>query len=150
MANLSADSKPNGLNGITRRPRRSYVVANTVQLFAGALVGINAAGFLAKWADTAGHKFIGVLLAGVTGDTGATPPVEGSVNTNGLVFDSVTVASLTQADVNALVYCATDNPADFALTASSNVKAVGWVSRFISSGVGQVTLFTPEEHWMLN
>lgn len=147
MANLTVDTLH---DTAPRGGRMSFVVADTIVLFAGALVGTNAAGFLTKWADTAGHKFKGILLAPVTGATSATPPAEGRVNTEGATLRNVAVASLTQADVNALVYCATDNPADFSLSVATNVKAVGWVSRFISAGRGDVTLFTPSEHQGLN
>jgi len=147
MADLTADTVH---KTYPRAGRVSFTVANGVTLYAGALVGINAGGYLAKWADTAGHKFAGVLLAGAVGNTSATPPVEGRVDTSGLTIKGALVASLAVTDVNALVYCTTDNPADFSLSAGSNTKAVGWVSRYISSGVGDVTLFTPEEHWGLN
>jgi len=149
MANLTVDTihdtMPRGTGG-----RMSFVAADGVTFFGGGLVGTNAAGFLAKWADTAGHQFAGILLAPCVGSTSATPPVEGRVNTEGVVLRNVPVASLTQADVNSLVFCATDNPADFTLSATTNVKAVGWVSRFISAGRGDVQLFTPAEHRALN
>lgn len=147
MANLTADK--NYFNS-DRGGRDSYVISNGVQLFAGALVGTNAAGFLDKWSDTVGHKFEGILLEGATGNTSATPPVEGRVNTSGVLLRSVTVASAVQANVNDLVYCATDNASDFSLSASTNVKAVGRVKRFVSAGVCDVQLFTPFEHAALN
>lgn len=147
MANLTSDlvssSRP-------RAGRDSSVLANGVTFYAGGLVGTNAAGYLAKWADTAGHKFEGILLAGGVGNTSATPPTEGRVDTSGLVLAGATVASLTQADVNTLVHCTTDNPADLTLVAGSNVKAIGVVIRYISAGVGDVRLFTPTEHQTLN
>jgi hypothetical protein len=146
MANLTADTihetRP-------RAGRDSYVVDDTVQLFAGSFVGVDASGYLDKWADTAGHEFQGLLLEGVTGDISALPPVEGRVDTSGVTLLSATVAAAVQGSVNALVYCETDNPADMDLTASVSVAAVGWVKRFISAGVADVTLFTPEEHLAL-
>jgi hypothetical protein len=128
-------------------------VLDATELFAGSLVGIDAAGFLTSWADTAGHEFQGILLEGVTGDatpaTGQEVP-EGRVNTRGDTLKGATVASAVQGSVNSLVYASTDNPADFVLTATLNVGAVGWVSRFVSAGVADVTLFTPSEHLALN
>lgn len=143
-----ADLTVNTLHDTAPKPTRaSFVVKNATALVGGTLVGVEAAGFLVNWGpDTAGHYFLGMLLADATGNTSATPPVEGRVNTEGLVIRNVTVASLVQADVGTLVYCGTNNPADFTLTAQTNVKAVGWVSRFISAGRGDVTLFTPSEH----
>lgn len=146
MAALSA----NKIHRTAQRGVRSFVINNGTAVYAGGLVGTNAAGYLAPWADTAGHKFEGLCLAGATGNTSATPPTETHVDQTGPVIKSATVASLTQADVNSLVYCASDNPADFSLAASTNVKAVGFVCRYISSGVGDVQLFTPAEHHGLN
>ncbi len=160
MSNKTADTMP-----YETRPRagvRSYVIDDGVTLFAHSLVGVDASGFLDKWANTAAHEFQGLLIDGdrhagtlqsdgtysITGDStpaaGRTAP-EGHVDVSGLTLLSVPVNSAVQGSVNALVYCATDNPADFVLTATANVRAVGWVSRFVSAGVCDVTLFTPEE-----
>ncbi len=124
---------------------RSYLVDNGVELFAGALVGLDASGHLDKWADTAGHRFVGLLLESATGDTSATPKVEGKVDESGYTIMSATVASVAQTDVNAPVYCSTDNPADFVLAPTANVGPVGRVVRYVSSGVADVQLFTPAE-----
>ena len=148
MAVLSADliSKYSPRGGTM-----SFVAADTIIFFAGGLVGTNAAGYLAKWADTAGHRFLGLIQASCTGAILALPPVEGRVDTSGVTLKAQVIASLaTQAEVNTLVYCSTDNVADFTTVASTNVEAVGWCSRFISAGVGDVTLFTPGEYIALN
>ena len=150
MANLTADviheTRP-------RSGRDSYVIEDETQLFRGSLVGIDAGGYLDKWANTAGHQFQGILLDGdmrasgtiIEGETSDTLPPEGRVNTEGLTLLSATVGSVAVTDNNALVYCTTDNPADLSLTATGIVAAIGWVKRFVSSGVADVTLFTPEE-----
>lgn len=148
MADLAA---PKIHKTAARAATKAFVVADGVTLHAGALVGLNAAGFLAKWSDTAGHKFLGVLLQSVTGNTSASPPVEGIVDVSGVTLKSVTIAgTFVQADLNALIYCATDNSADAKKAADTNVEAIGWASRFHSAGVGDITLFTPEEHQALN
>jgi hypothetical protein len=121
--------------------RRSYVLADGVTFYGGALVGVNAAGYLAKWADTAGHHFAGVLLEGGVGDTSANPPTEGRVDTSRVTLESVPVASLAQSDVGALVYCTTDNVDDLTLSAGTNVSAIGTVVRFVDPGIGDVQLF---------
>jgi len=130
-----------------RAGRKAYTAANGITFYGGGLVGLNAAGYLAKWADTAGHTFLGLLLAPVVGDTSATLPPEGRVDISGITLRSATVASVARTDENALVYCTTDNPADFTLTPGSTLLSspVGYVARFVSSGVADVTLFTPEE-----
>lgn len=152
MADLTADvihdTRP-------RAGRDSYTIENAVTLFRGSFVGVDAGGFLDLWADTAGHRFQGLLLDGdasaavaapaITGATGDTPPTEGRVDTSGVTLNAATVASVAVTDNNALVYCITDNPADLTLTPSANVGPVGWVKRFISTGIADVTLFTPEE-----
>lgn len=129
-----------------RAGRDSYVVKNATTLYAGALVGTDANGFLDKWADTTGLKFAGVLLANVVGNTSASPKVEGRVNSEGLYLRNLTLANAAQADVNSLVYCTSDNIADITLSAATNVKAIGWVVRLVSSGVVDIQLFTPAEH----
>lgn len=139
-----------------RGASKSFVLENGVTFYIGGLVGINAAGFLAKWQNVAGMEFMGILLAGeselandtgvLTGDTTAAKPIEGRVDVSGPTLLNVPVASATQANVNSRVYGSTDNPDDFVLTATANVGPVGWVSRFRSAGFCDVTLFTPEEH----
>lgn len=144
MSNITASTiyehKP---RGTTRR----YLVKSGVTLYAGALVGTDANGFLDKWADTAGHKFEGVCLEGAVGD-GST--IWARVDVSGLELLNVAVASAVQGSLNSLVHCTTDNAADFSLTAGSNVKAVGRVSKFRSAGYADVLLYTPQEHDALN
>lgn len=142
MSNLTASVLHRGKSNAGFR---SYLVDNTVELFAGSLVGLDASGHLDKWSDTVGHRFVGLLLESATGDTSATPKVEGKVDESGYTIMSATVGSLAQTDVNAPVYCSTDNPADFTLAPTANVGPVGRVVRYISSGVGDVQLFTPAE-----
>ena len=124
----------------------SYIAANGVTFYAGGLVGINAAGYLAKWADTAGHKFLGLLLEGVVGNTSASPKKEGRVDESGTTLTGVTISGAAQSDVNAPVYCTSDNAADLSLTPTDNVRAIGWVSRYVTTDTVDVTLFTPEEY----
>lgn len=147
MADLTADTTHETL---PRAGRRAFVIEDAVELFAGSFVGINAGGYLEGWEDTAGWTFVGLLLEGDTGDTSATPPPAGKVDCSGPTLVAAAVASVADTDMGALVYCETDNPADMDLTASTNVKAVGWVSRFYSAGIADVTLFTPEEYLGLN
>lgn len=134
-----------------RAGTRSFVVKNATQLYGGSLVGIDANGYLDNWADTAGLKFVGLLQHDVLGDTSASPAVEGRVSTQGETIENTAIAgTFVIGDLNALIYSTTGNPADCTKTAGSNVKAIGWASRFRSAGFGDVTLFTPEEHQGLN
>lgn len=143
MANLTADVIH---KTYPRAGRVSYVVKNATTLYAGALVGTDANGYLDNFADASGMKFVGILLAGVTGNTSATPKVEGRVDTKGATLKGVALSGAAQADVNSLVHNTTGNVADISLSAGTNVKAIGYISRLVSSGVVDVTLFTPEEH----
>lgn len=144
MANLTA----NTVIKTASRGTRAYVVRNGVQLYAGALVCLDADGFLTNCADTAGFRFVGVLLEDVLGNTSATPPVEGRVDTSGLVLLNRDVFVVSaQSDVNSLVYTTTGNPADMTLTATTNLKAVGYVTRWYSSTKCDVQLFTDAEHY---
>lgn len=148
-----------------RAGRRSYVIGDGLTLYVGGFAGVNAAGYLAPWADTVGHEFQGLILDGdrrggkgiqadgtlhpILGEISDTPPPEARVDCSGVMMLSVPVASAAQANVNSLVYCETDNPADCDLTASVNVAAIAWGHRYVSSGVMDITLFTPEEHLAL-
>lgn len=66
MANLSKNTYH---KTAPRGKTRSFVVDNGVQIYAGALVGIDASGYLDIMSDTAGHKFIGVALEDALGNT---------------------------------------------------------------------------------
>lgn len=148
MANLSKNTYH---KTAPRGKTRSFVVDNGVQIYAGALVGIDASGYLDIMSDTAGHKFIGVALEDALGNTSATPPTECRVNTEGMTLENVAIAgTFVQADVNSLIYCSTSNPADSTKTEATNIEAIGWASRFRAAGYGDITLFTPEEHTALN
>lgn len=126
-----------------------WVVANGQVIYANSLVGVNSAGFVVPWANTAGHRFLGRAIEGVTGNTSATPPVSCIVS-EGDELPSSLVASGVQASVGALIFCATDNPADFQLGVTANVRAVGIATRFRAAGVLDVRLFTPTEAAALN
>lgn len=144
MSNLTAAK----LNvAYPRGSSMSFIVATGVTLYAGSLVGLTAAGFLDNMADTAGLKFVGVMLETVTGDTTVTPNVEGRVDTSGVTLQNVAIAgTFVIGDLNSPIYATTGNPADCTKTATTNTKAVGWASRFRAAGFGDIQLFTPAEH----
>lgn len=125
-----------------RAGRSSYVVQPSDTVYAGGFVCINAGGYLAPLDDVAGSKFVGIALETVTGDG----TLECRVNESGDILTGAAVATIARADVNALVYCATDNPGDMRLSATSNTGPIGIVKRYTSSGIGDVGLFTPTEH----
>lgn len=126
-----------------RAGRESYLVIDADEIFAGALVGVTAAGFLAPWNNIATTRFVGIALENVTGDTSASIPVECRCDTEGRTLLSVAVASAVQASVGAQVFSTTDNVADFALTATS--PAIGWIKRFVSATDCDVVLYSTTE-----
>ncbi len=134
-----------------RGATKSFVVADTITIYAGALVGLNAGGYADKWVDQAGHTFLGVALQTVTGNLSASLKPEVMVDVSGVTLRDVTIAgTFVQADLNSILHCATDNAADAKKAANTNTKGIGWASRFASAGVGDITLFTPEEYLGLN
>lgn len=148
MAALSADILDQ--RDRARGAQTPYVVLTSSVIYQGALVGVASSGFLVPWANTAGHRFVGQAVAGVTGNSAATPPVTAIVDDSGCDLLRAAVTGAVQTSVGALVYSATDNPADLTMSATANVKAVGIVLRFHSAGVADVRLFTPTEHAALN
>lgn len=129
-----------------RHGRQSFIVTNGTQLYAGALVGILATGYVGFWDDNAAGVFLGVLQEDVLGNTSATPPTEAKVNTNGDVLRNITVAGTpTQAKVGDPVYSADGNVTSITLTIGALNHPIGYMSRYISATEQEVTLFTPTE-----
>ena len=149
MANLTANTIQPSL---PRAGRESYTLTNALQVFAGSLVCLDTTtGLVIKPTDLATCKFLGIALEDKLGNTSATPPVEVRINTEGETLKQQAIATFaTQSKVGSLVFAATtDNPADFTTVAATNMKAVGVATRFYSSGIGDVKLFTPAEHLAL-
>ena len=151
MAALSADgpqldTRPSGVSA-----RSAYAMTTSTTIYANSLVGVNDAGFVVPWADTANYEFVGLALArSCTRALLSSPAEQVRVDTSGVIIRSATVAAAVQGSVGELVYCATDNPADLVLSGPSNVGPIGHVIRFVSAGVADVQLFTPGEHLATN
>ena len=142
---LTANSIPT----TAARGLEAVVVENTTVIFGGALVGISGAGFATNWADTSGFVFAGLAEEPATGDTGASPAVEISINTSGPIVKDVAVTGATgQTDLGVLVFATDENT--YNLAVSTNVKAVGTVSRYYSGTHCDVRIFTPAEYMALN
>lgn len=154
MTALSANAPT--IKGAVRGKTRSFVVKNAQALYVNGLVGIDSNGLLVPWADTAGIKFLGTFVefdrSGVTqGDTSASPPVRGVVDISGQYLREVDVAGVTaRANIGDLVYCADDNPATLSTTATTNVRAVGWLADFRSTSDMDVQLFDAAEYITVN
>lgn len=139
---LTADSFPETV----ARGVGSIIALNGTTIYAGALVAIDANGFATNWADTSGFVGLaGTALAQAIGDTSASPNVEVSLNTSGPIYAKVAVTGSTgQTDVGAKCYATDENT--FNLSASTNVYAVGIVTRYYSGTTCDVRLFTPAEY----
>jgi len=129
-----------------RAGRQSLIVTNATQLYAGALVGILATGYVGFWDDNAAAVFLGICEEDVLGDTSATPPVEAKVNTEGVTLRNITVGGTpTQAKVGDPVYSADGNITSLTLTIGTLNHPIGYMSRYISATEQEVTLVTPTE-----
>jgi len=127
---------------------QSVPAVNGDVLYAGALIGINSAGYAAPWDDVANMMFIGVCMKQVTGDTSASPVPEANINTSGMILKKATIGNASsQTDVGILCYATDDNT--FTLSSTSNVNAIGRVSRWYSSTTCDIDLFTPTEYMAL-
>ena len=135
----SRNSRPRG--------RNAYVVNDTVQIYTGALVGIDTdTGYLELWADNADYLFKGVAERNVLGDlVVATVPPEAEVNEQGLILVNVSVTGVTAiANVGDDVYATDDDT--LTLTPTSNTKPVGHIVRWNSTTFCDVELVTPGEY----
>lgn len=156
MAALSADVF--NLDTPSRGDTRTYVIENAESCYVNGFVGLNSAGYLDPWADTAGLRFLGLFqgyVPGVDSDgtvttvasTSESPATRGRVDVSGRYLRGVDVAGVsTIASLNAPVYCTTDNYADLSLTATTNVGPIGWLCDFRSASDMDVALFTPWEY----
>jgi hypothetical protein len=139
---------------------RSFVVKNAQALYVNGFVGLDANGLLVPWTDAASQRFLGVFVefdkafaVGEThdGDTSATPPIRGIVDVSGQYLVGVDVAGVTaRANIGDLVYSADDNPATLSTTATTSVRAIGWLADFRSTSDMDVQLFTPAEYASVN
>ena len=99
-------------------------------VYKGALVKINAAGFLAPCAPEAGSQFAGVAVAKVDNSAGAAGDLAPLVIQDGC--HELTGTGFAQADVGSQVYAIDDN--DITLTEGTTSKQkVGIIVKFISS-----------------
>lgn len=138
----------------------SYPIRNGVKIYHGALVGISTIGVtdgrVVNWSDSSGAlQFLGLAMltqqvsAGsgtsgeATGDANGT--VECPVMESGPILEQISVAGASaEQNVGDPVY-ATDEDT-FTLTPTSNVGAVGRVTRYHSGTTCDVQLFSSQEY----
>jgi len=142
MADLTADFN----YAEHHRGNQPRLLTNTLVVFKGSLLALDdSTGYVVLHSDTAGDLFLGICVGGATGNT--TTGVEATIDETGATIKRINVTGVSAiTHVGDLVYCATDNPADFKVAANTNVRACGKITRWYSAAVCDVRLFTPEEH----
>jgi hypothetical protein len=113
------------------------VIASDV-IYEGAAVGENAAGHARPL--TAGDVFLGFAEAQVDNSAGAAGDAGVRVKTRGRIELNVESLAITAND-RAAVYASDDDT--FTLTVGANSK-IGYISKFVSTGVGVVQFFATE------
>ncbi len=145
--------------------RNSYPVRSAMKIYYGALVGLSTVGSsdgrLVNWSSGSGAlRFVGMAIptqgeaignnigvAGeITGNAAGSrlcPVIEG-----GITLENVAITGLTSASLVGRPVYASDE-STFTLTATSNVGAVGVVDRYISSGRGDLRLYSKMEYYAM-
>jgi hypothetical protein len=111
---------------------KSYPVAASTKIYAGALVGLNSGGFAVPASDTAGVRVVGVADAQVDNSAGANGAL--TVNVDADIVARFPAISITQAMVGQVMYVVDDNTFDDAL--GTNAIKAGRLVEFISTTEG--------------
>ncbi len=138
MAMLMAFGIPMALSADAQVPRKegglqSYPVEAATQIYKGARVCLNAAGYLVAAADTAGLRFVGVAYENVLGTTQGA--LSCRVHTEGVFKFAAT--SITQAMVGQKMYIVNDGEVD---DTSTNLICCGTLVEYVSSVLGWVDI----------
>lgn len=136
MSNITVPKDPGEQQGVIYH----YPVKAATKLVAGALVAIDASGWLVNAADTANFVNAGILDKTVDNTVGAAAngSKQGRVITRG-VFDFVFSGTATQATVGQKVY-AVDNQTVAVAATTTNDVLVGTVVEFISATAVRVRI----------
>lgn len=125
--------------------RGNYVIQDAEIVYPGGFVGVaSGSGLLVRWSDTVGLTFVGLVDAIVgggssgTGDTGGTVA---AVVLRGPILERVAVTGASvQTDAESLVYATSDQ--DLTLTPTTNVDAIGYITKFHTATQFDVKIFT--------
>ena len=98
-------------------------------IYLGAIVKINAAGYLAPMAAEAGGAFAGMAAENVDNSAGSAGDLEGRVHKKG-IFQMVS-SGLSQSDVGSAVYASDDQTVS--TTQGSNEMLVGYIQKVVSA-----------------
>lgn len=105
-----------------------------VKIFAGALVAINASGYLAPAADTANFKVVGVAKETVDNSGGSAGDLSCKVETR--IIAKFAASSITQAMVGTKMYVVDDQTFDDATGTNSIVAGV--LIEYLSATEGRI------------
>lgn len=111
------------------------------KILEGALVSVNAAGYLVNATDAANDVFIGVADKTVDNSAGAAGALEMPVRIGG-VIDVVFGGTATIADVNTPVYVVDNQTVNLAAVTTNDVL-VGRIVEFVTATKVRVALVTP-------
>ena len=129
---LTADrnTQSRGGLGVTMR----YAVAVDI-IYKGALVSVNAAGFLVAASDTAGEQCVGVADENVDNSGGSAGDLWCRV-VSGRAF-RVAATSILQTDVGTMAYVVDDQTIEVA-AATTNDIPVGYIVELVSAAIAWV------------
>ena len=114
-----------------------YPVAANTKIFAGSLVGINAAGYAVPAADTSGFHFAGVAMEQVDNSGGSDGGESVRLRRAGVFeFDAV---SITPAMVGTDMYAKDDHTFDDTAGTTNHVK-VGQLVKYVSATKGWIDI----------
>ncbi len=114
----------------------SYKMSN-VKLYKGALVGLNASGYLVSMAHgTANLKFVGVANETVDNSAGAAGARSLTVTKTGS-FVYKPLAAMTVANLGQEVYANTDNEIQVVTTGLTNQYKIGTIVALENTSAGQ-------------
>lgn len=119
----------------------SFKVEEATKIFEGALVSVNAAGYLVNATDAANDLFVGVADETVDNTSGADGALECKVRIGG-VIDVASAATLTIANVGDQVMVSDNQTVDLAANTTNDVL-VGRVVEFVSANKARVALVAP-------
>jgi hypothetical protein len=114
-----------------------FPVAASSKIYAGSLVCVNAGGYAAPAADTAGYRFVGVAMEQADNSGGGDGAMILRVRRVGVFeFDA---DSITQAMVGNAMYAVDDHTMDDAAGPANDVK-VGELVKYVSATKGWIDI----------
>lgn len=119
----------------------SFKVEEATKIFEGALVSVNAAGYLVNATDAANDLFIGVADETIDNTAGADGALECKVRIGG-VIDLAYGGTATIANLGDPVYAVDNQTVDLAGVTTNDVL-VGRVVEFVSASKVRVALVSP-------